>query len=225
MRTWRVIVVVIVVAAVAVILATAYLEAEGRITLPWMPDRELSAGRWQMMPRARIAEAGPYVAAAAGLLLQFMVGVLVVHVAPERMRRLADTMTTGWRQVLRYLVTGLLLAAALGVVATLSAFYVHMLPLPFVLGAVFFLAALVGGGALAFALGRGLLRQAGWADGSPLFALLLGTLPLYAAIRLPYLAPVMIGLLALIGAGAALSTRFGGRRTWSLDPLREVNER
>jgi len=35
---------------------------------------------------------------------------------------------------------------------------------------------------------------------------------------------VVIGVIALIGAGAALSTRFGGRRTWSLDPLREVIE-
>ncbi|MBF8256021.1 MAG: hypothetical protein HW375_928 [Anaerolineales bacterium] len=55
-------------------------------------------------------------------------------------------------------------------------------------------------------------------------ALLVGTTLLYALTRLPYAAPVVMALLALTGAGAALSTRFGGRRTWTLDPLREVSE-
>jgi hypothetical protein len=77
---------------------------------------------------------------------------------------------------------------------------------------------------LALALGRGLLRRADWSTGSPLVALLVGTTLLYAVTRLPYIASVPMALLGLIGAGAALSTRFGGRRTWTLEPLREVIE-
>jgi hypothetical protein len=96
--------------------------------------------------------------------------------------------------------------------------------LPFVLAGVLFLAALAGAEALALGLGRGLLRRAAWSGGSPLMALLVGTTLLYALTRLPYAAPVVMALLALTGAGAALSTRFGGRRTWTLDPLREVPE-
>src|SRR3972149_11552047 len=141
------------------------------------------------------------------------------------MRRLSDALAAGGRETLRFLVIGLLLALALGAFAFLSAFFVQTFPLPFVLAAIYFLAAMVGGGALAFALGRGLLRRAVWATGSPLVSLLVGTLPLYAATRIPFVAPVVIGVIALIGAGAALSTRFGGRRTWALDPLREGPQR
>jgi xanthosine utilization system XapX-like protein len=51
--------------------------------------------------------------------------------------------------------------------------------------------------------------------------LLVGTTLLYALTRLPYVAPAAMVVIGLTGAGAALSTRFGGRRLWTLDPLLE----
>jgi len=225
MRTRRVVVVVAVVAAVGVILATSYLASDGRLQLPWpQMHRQILGGDRGFMRSSSLAAAGPYVESIAGLLLQFLIGVLVVYAAPERMRRLSDALAAGGRDMLRHFVIGLLLALGLGAVAVLSAFFVQTFLLPFVLTAVYFLAALVGGVGLAFALGRGLLRRTGWAGGSPLVSLFVGTLPLYAATRIPFVALVVIGGMALIGAGVALSTRFGGRRTWSLDPLREVIE-
>jgi len=140
------------------------------------------------------------------------------------MRRLTDAVTGG-RAIGRYLAIGLVLTLGLGAVALLSAFYLHTALLPFVLAGILILAALAGAEALALGLGRELLRRAAWSGGSPLVALLVGTTLLYALTRLPYAAPVMMAVLALTGAGAALSTRFGGRRTWTLDPLREVSER
>jgi hypothetical protein len=224
MKLWRGVVVIGLVAAVAVILATAFLEATGRIRLPWPMMAHQIGTRFALFGAHRLAAAGPYVEATAGLLLQFLLGTLILYTIPERMRRLTDAVAGGWREIVRYLAIGLFLALGLGAMALLSAFYVHTAVLPFVLAGALVLAALAGAEALALALGRGLLRRAAWSNSSPLVALLVGTTLLYAVTRIPYLAPVMMTLLGLIGAGAALSTRFGGRRTWTLDPLREVLE-
>jgi hypothetical protein len=224
MKVWRAAIVGSLVAALAVILGTAYLAAEGRIHLPWPMMAPQIGTRLGWFGAYRLAAAGPYIEATAGLLLQFLLGALIVYLMPERMRRLTDAVA-GDRAIVRYLAIGLVLALGLGAVALLSAFYIHTALLPFVLAGVLILAALAGSAALALGLGRGLLRRAGWSGGSPLVALVVGTTLLYALTRLPYIAPVVMAVLALTGAGAALSTRFGGRRTWTLDPLREVSER
>jgi hypothetical protein len=224
MKAWRVVAVAAAVAAVAVILATAYLEAEGLVHLPWPGMAPQIGARFSPFGGYRLAFAGPYVEAVAGLLLQFLIGAVVVYTAPERMRRLTDSVVAGGTALLRFLAIGVLLALGLGAVAVLSAFYVHTAVLSFALAGILSLAALVGWMALALGLGRGLLRRADWAGGSPLVALWVGTTLLYAAARLPYLSVAVMVLLAITATGAALSTRFGGRRTWTLDPLREVSE-
>jgi hypothetical protein len=113
-------------ASLAIILATAYLEATGRLRLPWpmlAPQMGTRLG-WPGAPR--LAAAGPYVEAVAGLLLQFLIGTLILYVMPERMRRLTDAVAEG-RAVVRFLAIGVLLALGLGAVALLSAFYAHRL--------------------------------------------------------------------------------------------------
>jgi hypothetical protein len=224
MKVWWVFLVVALVAAIVVILLTAFLEAEGRLRLPWPVMARQLRPRFGPFAAAQLVEAGPYVQAISGLLLQFLVGALILYAMPERMRRLTDAAASGWREVVRFLFIGLLLVLGLGAVAVLSAFYVHTAALVFVLGGVLFLGTIIGAEALALALGREGLRRAGWSGGSPLVALFVGTTLLYALTRLPYAAPVVMALLGLTGAGVALSTRFGGRRTWSLEALREVNE-
>jgi hypothetical protein len=221
-KVWRAVVVVALVVAGLVILAMAILEAQGRIHMPWPTMVRQMGGRFPVLAARRLAGAGAYIDAVAGLLLQFLIGTLILYVAPERMRRLTDAVAAGWLDLLRYLLVGLLAVAGLGAVALLSAFYVHTIGLPFLLGAILILAALIGSQALALALGRGLLRRAAWAGGSPLVSLLVGTVLLYAVTRVPLLAPLGLAVMGTAGAGAALTTRFGGRRTWTLDPLREV---
>ena len=224
MKTWRVVVVLSVVASVSIILGTAFLEAEGVLRLPWPGLAPQIGERFGRVGPHRLAYAGPYVEAVAGLPLQFLIGALVLYTAPERMRRLTDSVAAGWRPVLRFFAVGALLALGLGAVAVLSAFYVHTAVLPFFLAGVLSLAALVGWVALALGLGRGLLRRAAWSRYSPLFALWIGTTLLYAVARLPYVTVAVTVLLGLAAAGASLSTRFGGRQTWTLDPLREDSE-
>jgi hypothetical protein len=224
MKAWRAIAVAAVLAAVAVILATAYLEAEGLVHLPWPGMAPQIGARFGPFRGYRLAFAGPYVEAVAGLLLQFLIGAVVVYTAPERMRRLSDAVAAGGTSLLRFFAIGVLLAFGLGAVAVLSAFYVHTAVLSFAVAGILSLSALVGWVALGLGLGRGLLRRAEWSGGSPLVALWVGTTLLYAAARLPFLSVAVMVLLALTATGAVLSTRFGGRRTWSLDPLREVVE-
>lgn len=225
MKGWRTVVIVGVILAGVIILATAFLETAGRYRLPWPPmAHQLGAPRWGVLSSAPVLSAGAYIEALAGLASQFLIGVLILYTAPARVRRLADGLSAGARATLRYFLIGLVLALALGAVGLLSAFFVQTVPMPFILGVIYFIAAMVGAVAAGFALGRTLLRRAGWAHGSPLIALLLGTTLLYAALRIPFLAPALIAFLGLLGAGAALSTRFGGRQDWSLDPLREVPE-
>jgi hypothetical protein len=222
MRGWRALIVISLLASLAVILATAYLEATGRLRLPWPMLAPQMGTRLGWLGAPRLAAAGPYVEAAAGLLLQFLIGTLILYVMPERMRRLTDAVAEESDRALpgdrRSIGAWPRRCGAAFRLLRSHAF------LPFVLGGILFLVALAGGEALALALGRGLLRRADWSTGSPLVALLVGTTLLYAVTRLPYIASVLMALLGLVGAGAALSTRFGGRRTWTLDPLREVME-
>lgn len=224
MKVWRVVLLVVTLAAVAVVLVTGYFEASGRIRLPWPAMyRQLHFGgdRLGVLRSEPLREVSPYLQAIGGLLSQSLAGVLLLYVAPSRLRRLADAFSPGLVPPLRFLVVGGVLAVALGAVAALASFYVYTFPVPFLLIGVFLVAAMVGGVALAFAFGRGLLRRAGWAGGSPILALVLGTLLLYALTRIPYLAGATVVLIGLTGAGAALSTRFGGRAAWSLEPLQE----
>ena len=224
MKRWRVVAVAALAAAAAVILATAYLDAEGIVHLAWPGLAPQMSPRFGRLGGPPWAFAGSYVEAVTGLLLQYLIAAVIVYAAPERMRRLVDAVAAGGTALPRFLLIGALLGLGLGAIAVLSAFYVHTAVLSFAVAGILSLAALVGWVALAFGLGRGLLRRASWAGGSPLIALWAGTTLLYAAARLPYLAVPMMILVALTGAGAALSTRFGGRRTWTLDPLREVME-
>jgi hypothetical protein len=96
-----------------------------------------------------------------------------------------------------------------------------LFPLPIVLLFGFFLSALCGVVALEFEIGRDLLRRAGWSGASPLAALALGCLLVFAASRIPFLGPLFLALVWLTGAGVVLATRFGSGGRWSLSPLQE----
>jgi hypothetical protein len=226
MKTWRWIVLAACGAAVVILAGSSLLEAHGSFDAPWIGrlSARLSDRRWSPPGNYAFVEANPYVNAAAGLVSQYLVGVLVVLAAPRLVRRLADAMQGGTRPLARYLITGILLAAVLVAVALLSTLYIHLFPLPIVLVFGFFLSALCGVVALEFEIGRGLLRRAGWPGASPLAALALGCLLVFAASRIPFLGPLFLALVWLMGAGVVLATRFGSGGRWSLSPLQEESQ-
>jgi len=157
----------------------------------------------------------------ASLLSQFLTGAVMIHLVPARIRRVGKALMSGPAALLRYLGTGLMLVIALAGIGLLSALAVYTFPLPFILLAIFFLAALGGTIALTLVLGKALLERAGWGSAGPLTQLALGTLLLFGMTHLPYVGLVILAIAALVGAGAAAATHFGSGHPWSLAALAE----
>ena len=223
MKQWRMMVIIIALAAVLIMFVSAIF---GDLT--WWSRPLLSRTMVQSPhPAWRLAlvqDAGVRVNIAvllAGLVTQFTAGVLVLYLVPRQVHHMAHAIAIGWRQLLRYLVVGILLAIVMAVVGLLSILALHTMPLLVVLSMIFFLASLGGVVALTYQLGRGLLSQAGWLEGSPLTSLALGTSIFYAITRIPFFGGVALILLWLTGAGVAVATRLGSGKPWSILPLME----
>lgn len=222
MNTWRVIVVSVVVLSLGLIVASALLFDWGPLWQAWRgPLAVRPVGTWLAgapTPQEPLQRVGLQL---AGLVSQFLLAMLVAYSVPRRVRRMADALSYGGWAIVRFLAIGALLAVGLGAMGLLAALSEHTFPVPFFLAVVFFFAAVSGVVALAYQVGRLLLARAEWAQQSPLAGLALGTLILYGLTRVPFLGLVVLIVLSLIGAGAALSTRFGSRERWSLSPLLE----
>jgi hypothetical protein len=223
MSRWRAVVLAMIVGAVVLILLSALAFDWGPIWQEW---------RGPLAVRPIFGGWGPAVTGGGGpldrlggelanLVAQFLVGVLILFAAPRHLRRLSLALAGGGARLLRYTVVGLLLAIAIAAVGLLSIFSVHTFPLPFILGAGFFLAALIGVVALTYRLGVGLTVRAGWSDQQPLTSLALGTLIVFALTRVPFLGVVILAAVWLTGAGAAIASRLGSGEPWSLLPLLE----
>jgi hypothetical protein len=220
MKTWSWIVLAACAAAVVILIGSSVAEARGLIESKWLGPLARMAGRdWR--PPGGFVEANAFVDAVAGLVSHMLVGILVIFAVPRFVRRVADSFAGGTRTLVRYLFTGVLMAAALGAIALLTAFYIHLFPLPIVLVFAFLLAALGGVVSLEYEMGRELLRRAGRPAASPVAGLALGTLLVFATTRIPYLGPWLLALLWLTGAGAVLATKFGSGGRWSLAALQE----
>jgi predicted membrane channel-forming protein YqfA (hemolysin III family) len=157
----------------------------------------------------------------ANLVTIFLFGVLILYLAPDRVRHMAQESSTGWKRVLRFFAVGVLVIIILGAVGLLSLLTVQTMPLPIILGMVFLLSALGGMVTLAYQLGKALLTRAEWSGRSPLLSLALGTLILFALTNVPYIGGVLLILILLTGAGLSITTRFGSGKPWNLLPLME----
>ena len=223
MKRWRMMIIIIALAAVLIMFVSALL---GDLTWWSRPlvSRTMVQSPHRAWRLALVKDAGVRVnfsVLLAGLVTQFMAGVLVLYLVPRQVHHMAHAIAIGWRQLLRYLAIGILLAIVMAVVGLLSILALHTMPLLIVLSMVFFLASLGGVVALTYQLGRGLLSQAGWSEGSPLTALALGTTIFYAITRIPFFGWVALVLLWLTGAGVAVATRLGSGKPWSILPLME----
>jgi hypothetical protein len=205
--------------AVAIILAAELaFDWGGWWDREWLFPDAVRRGNWWAV--------GPHQAGGLGLHLvrligEYLLGVLVLFSAPRMVRRLADAVAPGGRELVRYLVVGLLFTVALVGVAVSSAFSMHTLVMPFLAIGAFFVIGLAGRVGLTFALGRGLLEWGGWRARAPLVSLGLGTLVVYAFTQVPFLGPpVMVGVSA-VGVGVVMVRRFGSGQPWTLEPLVE----
>ncbi len=221
MKGWRALVFLSLAAAILLI---AFADPSWIIMWPGADARSALISRqgdWPVRNALLQSEAGPVLAHLGGLLVQYIAGALILYLIPARMRGMAATFTAGWRALLHNLSAGLMLTILLIAVGFLSLLSPHTFPLPFIVLGVYFLTALTGAVAFTYQIGRSLLEKAGWLAGGPLAAFALGTVLLYTLTRLPYVGGIFLVLLWMAGAGAALTTRFGSGRAWTLEPLSE----
>jgi hypothetical protein len=220
---WRIVVVLSAILAFAVIVASGFLPARALLFGP----RPLAGGDvsaihgWSPWMLPVLGPAGRILAQLGALLAQFVVALILLYVIPDRIRVMAQAMTLGPRSVLRHLGSGLALAVSLAAAGVLSVLSLHMFPLPFILLGLLFTTALIGAAAIALAVGRGLLRRAGWYGNRPARALALGTLIMSAVAVVPAAGELALALTLITGAGVCVATRFGTGRAWTLDPIVE----
>lgn len=166
----------------------------------------------------------PLLSTTAALLTLFFSGVFLMLLFPRRIGRVARAVSVKPVGVLRLALVGFLTGLLVTVVSATSALAIGTFPLTVMLMAALFFGGLFGATAFAYALGRGLLRRAGWEDASPLYALLLGELILYALVRLPWVGWAALLFFASLGLGATLVSHLGSGEPWTLKLLLEAEK-
>ncbi len=161
---------------------------------------------------------GNLVSSLSALFTLGISGILALYVAPERVRRVADSFSG---KFLRLALFGFLIGILVLVVGISSALMIGTFPITILLIGILFVAGLMGLVALAYAIGRSLLRRAGWQHGSPIYALLLGLLIIVALSRIPVLGVLLFLFFISLGLGAMISSHFGSGEPWTFKPLLE----
>lgn len=223
MNRWRIVIVALVsLALLSMILSALFFDiAWWRRSLASIGTERAPHKAWRLALLQDVGVRANFASLFANLVTIFLFGVLILYLAPDRVRHMAQESSTGWQRVLRFFAVGVLVIVFIGAVGLLSLLTVQTMPLPIILGVVFLLSALGGMVALAYQLGKALLTRAEWSGRSPLLSLALGTLLLFALTNVPYFGGVLLILILLTGAGLSITTRFGIGKPWNLLPLME----
>jgi hypothetical protein len=223
MNRWRIVIVALVILALlSMVLSALFFDiAWWRRSLTLIGTERAPHRAWRLARLQDVGVRANFASLFANFVTRFLIGVLILFLAPDRIRHMAQESSTGWRRVLRFFTVGILVIVILGAVGLLSLLTVQTMPLPVILGAVFLLSALSGMVAIAYQLGKILLTRAAWSGRSPLLSLGLGTLILFALSNVPYIGGVFLILILLTGAGLSITTRFGSGEPWNLLPLME----
>lgn len=156
-----------------------------------------------------------------GLIGIFFSGVIMVFMFPNQIKSVGKALAQKPVELARLFAIGFLSILLLAIVGASSALAVGTFPMVLFIGGLFFIGIFLGGIALAYRLGRFLLVRAGWNNLSPLYPLFLGLLLLYSLINLSFVGIICLVLIASLGLGAAIATRFGTGQPWSLKSLSE----
>jgi hypothetical protein len=152
----------------------------------------------------------------ASFFATFLCGVIVLYLFPRKIFRMSIefSLTT---EIFRQALLGFLFLILIGI-ATLSAILsVFTVPLAVGLISLIFLSSFIGVTAFSLNLGRWLLEHAGWIENPPPLYLGLGLVILYALFNLPFVGIFLLLVIACIGLGATISTRFGTDQPWNLN--------
>ncbi len=217
MKRWRWIVILLIALSLAVLIAESLLEWQ-----VWAPHpsfvREHLPARYALAARP-----ASLVSTTAALLTLYFSGILLMFAFPRRIGHMTRLFVNKPLRLLRLTLVGFLTALLVMVISVGSAISMGTFPLTILLFVVLFSGSLVGLVALAYTLGRELLRRAGWPL-SPIYALMLGQLILFAFERLPWIGGLFLVLFASLGLGATIVSHFGSGEPWNLPPLLEANQ-
>jgi len=216
MNRWRIILSILLVVSIAVVVYTSiqsnHIPELVRTQPPWAEHR-FDADRFKI-PAA--------VSLIGGMASLYVFSVILVYLIPQRMMSLSSALANRPAALLRVAGTGLLSLLLLGALTGGASLWIGTFPLAIFVVLAVILASTIGGLAMAFRFGRGLLRRAGWPNRSPFLELLVGTLILFPLMYLPYVGGILMILFICLGLGLNIITRFGSNQPWSIRPIIEV---
>lgn len=197
----------------------------GTVPSPGLPDRRgflRSDGRALLGPLGLEGiSGGSFLGRVASLLLLLGVGTLTLYLLPRRVGRIAQALEAGGVGLARIFLVGLagyIVFAALGVLGAITLFGA---PVGLLLLVLAYALVPLGLAAVSLPLGRAAGRRAGLTRAGPLVDLLAGLLIIFILSLIPWLGPLLLALLAILGFGAVVLTRAGSAGGWDLD-LSEV---
>ena len=223
MNRWRIVIVTLVILSLlSMVLSALFFDiAWWRRPLASIAAERAPYKAWRLALIQDIGVRENFAVLIANLVTIFLLGVLILYLAPDRVRHMAQASSTGGQRLLRFFAVGVLVIVFVGAMGFLSLLTVQTMPLPIILGSVFLLSGLGGMVAFAYQLGKDLFVRAGWSRRSPLLSLALGTLILFALTNVPYLGGIFLIIILLTGVGMSIATRFGSGKPWNLLPLTE----
>jgi hypothetical protein len=150
--------------------------------------------------------------------------VIVLYLFPRKIFRMSNEFSLT-SEILRQALLGFLFFILIGIAAISAVLSVFTVPLAFGLVTLIFLSSFVGVTAFSLNLGRWLLDHAGWTGNPPPLYLGLGLVILYALFNLPFVGIFLLILIACIGLGATISTRFGTDQSWNFNSFVEEEKK
>lgn len=189
----------------------------------WLPHPGWGAGR---IPE-RFTALGrplPLISTFSVLLTLYLTGILLMYMFPRRMKYITRPLATRPQHLLQMALLGFLTGLLVVATGLTSAMTMGTFPLTILLFAVLFLGSFFGLMAVAYTLGRTLMQRAGWGQSSPVAALLLGQLILFALERLPGIGSIFLLVFSSLGLGAVIVSHFGSGEPWNLNPLMEADQ-
>jgi len=220
MNRWRILIVLLVLIALVLLILAAWLGWDVRSV------SRLARGGGFIQPLfshrlATIHQVNPFFSTIGAFITLYLAGILVLLILPVQIHRMGQALSNSALRLLRIFLVGLLAAVLVGAIGIGSALAISTFPLTIILGGLLFVSGFVGFVAIAFTLGRALLRRAEWQQTSPLISLLLGLLLLYSLGEILLVGVLLNVVFISLGIGVVITTRFGSGVAWSLSPLKE----
>jgi cytoskeletal protein CcmA (bactofilin family) len=153
------------------------------------------------------------------VLVWGMIAVGLVHWLPRRTMRVGEVI---FNRLGRSLIVGTLSWVLGLVLAFILAFTIIGIPLSLAITVVLIAGAVLGEAAVSWTVGRIVLRRVAPRRSGAILEVLVGVVVLALLGAIPFLGAVLNLVLAVVGAGAALLSRFGSRRWGSGSPGRWV---